>query len=587
LYDYSLDTPALAAFAATASAAVGANTADSATIAAVGSENVASSSATAGSVRAGTKTADFVVTVVDEDKAALAGIPVSVVAVRNANPGTVKANGTTLTTSNQTITGTTDANGQFKISLENSSALAGETVTLTASAQSVSLSAFTATWEAAVYSIHDLADVNKNSSVRNRAVANGEAYSFSFLVTDQFKKVAGSDLRLVAAATGRTVSTTNVALTNGAGTLSVADGSIGTGTQTTVAVSFQKLTGTAWADVDSATYVDWAQAHNNDLAPVVINYVTGTDTLTLNADASDLPGGTTADFKAVVAAKALKAVDLRTSTDVATTYLASEKAVVSGRVLAANGVAKSGVKLTVTGTGLLFNVGDVWALGSITFTSNDGLFAVNVYSATSGSKVVTVADGAVTKTATLVYTGTNTSTKTLTISGAQKVVPGSTLQANILLVDGNGNGVDTTAPATTPAAAYIKVSYDGPGLLSGSALPVETDSDGKASVRYLLGTGDRGTATVTVKYDQNYDGDFVDATDIIVVRNYVIGVSAKITKAATSSAVVKNAAGATIKVVRGTKSTTKVATSNSQKVTVKGGSGTVKVYVNGVKVASK
>jgi hypothetical protein len=380
-------------------------------------------------------------------------------------------------------------------------------------------------------------------------------------------------------------------LSSGKFSLVVPDGGLTTG-DNTVTLTLEKLVSGTWTTPADADVVNWDGASGAgtaaDLAAVTIKYYDQTDAVVLNADAANTPGTGTADLKATVAAKALKAINLNTSNGNATTYAAAEAGVVAGLVKnSITAVAKAGAEITVTGSGLLFNHGNVWALNTLTFIDADGNFEVNVYSSTSGDKSVTVTSGGASASTKIAFTGSNTTSKVLTISGAQKVSAGSTLQANILLVDGNGNAIDTTAPATTPVAAYIKVVYDGPGLLSGSALPVETDEDGKASVRYLLGTGDKGTASVTVKYDQNYDGDFVDANDIIVVRNYVIGVSAKITKAATSSAVVKNASGATVKIVRGTKSTTKVATSNSQKVTVKGGSGTVKVYVNGVKVASK
>jgi hypothetical protein len=323
---------------------------------------------------------------------------------------------------------------------------------------------------------------------------------------------------------------------------------------------------------------------------VAIKYYDQTDAFALNADAATTPNGTAAELSPATTTKALSAIDLRTASGSAPAFAGGTG---NGKITgilksSTTAVGRQGAVVTASAAGLLFNAGDVWTIGSVsTLTDASGLFTVNVYSNNPGIKTVTLTAGSVSTTVKVTYTGASSSVRSLTVSGTQKVLPGSTLQAAILLVDGNGNAVDTTAPATTPASEYISVSYEGPGLLSGSALPAETDKDGKASVRYLLGTGDRGVATVTVKFDKNFDGDFVDATDITVVREYLIGVSAKIVKAKNSVATVKNASGASITVVRGTKSKTVIATSNSQKVTVKGGSGTVKVYVNDIKVASK
>ncbi len=56
------------------------------------------------------------------------------------------------------------------------------------------------------------------------------------------------------------------------------------------------------------------------------------------------------------------------------------------------------------------------------------------------------------------------------------------------------------------------------------------------------------------------------------------------------SSLVKNASGANITIVRGTKTLTKVATSDSYRITLKGikaGKRSVKVYVNDILVKSK
>ncbi len=553
--------------------------------------NTAKIDATNSQVRKGTTEATVVVSITDADGAAVAA-GVNAVATVSATSGTFKVNGTTVADA-ATVSALTDANGQAKFVVTNAAAVVDNAITLTVASEGVAGVAETLTWKDSIYRILDLADQSTAGSARNRAVADKASYTFNFLVQDQFKVAAPASLRLKATVTDNTVLTQTIDLVAGKASFTVVDAGLSAG-DSIVAVEFQKLTGTTWSTVAGGAdeYIDWNGAADNDLANVLIKYYDQTDALALNADATTTPSTSAADFAASTTTKTLVAVDSRVNATVPTVVEAAGKAVVSGAVTnSSTGAAKAGQVVTFSGAGLLFKSGDVWSIGSATAIANDGTFAVDVYSNNPGTKVVTVTSGSLTKTASLVFTGASSAVRALTISGAQKVLPGSTLQAAILLVDGNGNAVDTTAPATTPASEYISVSYDGPGLLSGSALPTETDKDGKASVRYLLGTGDRGVATVTVKFDANFDGDFVDATDITATRQYLIGVTASMSAGSKrANVVVKNAFGATIKVVSGSKSVTKVATSNTQRVSLTkltAGKKTVKVYVNGVLVSSK
>jgi hypothetical protein len=570
-----------------------AKTAASVTVDALENANVGKTGANTTDVRKGTLEATTVVSVLDADSASVgAGVQVSAtVTSAPVGAGTYKINGTTVT-NGSVVYAATDASGQAKFVIANSSGLAADSIALSFTSEAVTAATETLTWATAVYSIVDLRDSRSVSDPsRLRSANKGSAVTFDLVVRDQFKQVADSALyRLKAAVTNRTILTQTYALTAGKATVTVADAQLGAGSVTNVALNIQKLVSGVWTDnaVD-ADIVDWDQANQiaayEELGDVLITYYDQTDSIAVNANGATTPNtATTADLAATVTKGAFAALDLRVAAGNAPTYAGTAAAgVVSGIVKSSTtAVGRKGAVVTLTGAGLLFNSGDVWAIGSITTLSDaSGFFSANVYSTSSGDKKIAIASNGATSTATVAFTGVATDKKVLSITGTQKISAGSTLRADILLVDGNGNAVDTTAPAATPAAAYIKVIYDGPGLLSGSAIANETDSEGKASVRYLLGTGDKGVATVTVKYDQNYDGDFVDATDIVVSRTYLIGVTAKVSGA---SATVKNALGATIKVVRGSKSATKVATSNSQKVTVKGGTGAVKVYVNGIKI---
>jgi hypothetical protein len=595
-------TNALTKLGAAATSSGVAVTASSATIEAVSSASLSATASNASTVYTGTKTANFVGKVLDADGAAVgAGLDAAITATTVTSAGTVKINGTTVV-SGSVVYAKTDANGQVAIAVENSSALANESVELDLDIQGVDAADVTATWGEKVYSIVDL---NDNSAVasgaRTRAVANGASYTFDLLVQDQFKAPAGADIRLKAVVAGRSASTQIVALNAGRATLTVADAGLATTGDTTVNLSFQLATAGVWADVDTDSYNDWDGAGSGDLAAVAIKYYTQTDALTLNADAANYPSTTAADYSAATTTKALTAVDARVSNAATSTVVAAGKAVVSGNVAnATTGAAKSGQVVTITGAGLLFKSGDVWTIGSASQIAADGTFAFDIYSANPGTITVTVAAGSVTKTAKLTFTGASTTSKKLTVTpNAATYIAGQTVLYTVKLTDGNGNAVDTTAPAATPAAPYISVSYAGPGIISGS-LPVETDADGIATVRIVTGVVDTQAAVLTVKYDQNYDGDFADEYDLTVsssvaayVAPAVVAPEVKTTIVGVTKAIrvrVENAKGEEVEVVvNGKTVAVAIAGTNSKLWVLAATKGTksVKVYVDGDLAAVK
>jgi len=215
----------------------------------------------------------------------------------------------------------------------------------------------------------------------------------------------------------------------------------------------------------------------------------------LNADAANYPSSVAADLAATASAATFAALDTRVANGTAPVVAASDKAVVSGQVTnASTGAAKSGVVVTFTGTGLLFKSGDVWSVGSASVLSNNGSFDVEVYSALAGDKTVTVAVGAVTKTATITYTGLGASaTNKLTATGSGTTQAGRAVDYTATVVDKLGNPVSGFAlKATVAGAGYFAGTNNADGSVS-----VTTDATGKAVVKVLYGANDAGTATVT------------------------------------------------------------------------------------------
>jgi hypothetical protein len=481
----------------------------------------------AGSIFKGTTTASAVVIVTDEDGDPVgAGVDITLSATKSS-PGTVKVNGTTVGTSATAFYAKTDASGRVTLSIENSSAVAAETVAITASSQGATASK-TFTYEDKNYTLHDLADATAANTARARVVASGASYTFNLLAQDQFKQAAGADVRLLVTTEDRTVSQNIVPLTAaGTATVVVADGGLGAGTFTDVKVGFQKLTNGVWAtQTGDDAFQDWNNdaAEDDDLAKVVINYDSTAALLTLNANGANFPGSGTADNAALVAVAALKAIDLRNTAGIAGVYTSAQTGTVSGQVTNTFGVAKPGSSVTVSGAGLLFNAGDIWALNSVTLLANaTGQFSVTAFASTGGAKVVTATVGSVSKTFTITFTGV-AGDATLTVTSPAAVKPASTFQVKAKIADTLGNGVNT-------AAGFVKVTYSGPGIVFG-ALPTETDANGELMFSVLLGSNDTGTVSVTVSYDQNADGDYLDAKDQSVTTTTEINATGTASSAA-------------------------------------------------------
>jgi hypothetical protein len=474
----------------------------------------------AGKVAKGTTTATATVALTDSDsKAVGAGVDVTITAIRAAGASTVTAGGLAVGSSAAvTFYGKTDANGEVAIALTNTVGAVNDQINLTADSQGATQATLSVIWEDKVYSIHDTADATYANSSRVRAVAVGSAYTFNLIVQDQWKAPAGADVRLKATLSGRTVQTSIIELTDAAASFTVIDGGLTTG-DVTVQVDGQIKSATSglWATTD-ASFTDWAAGE--DLT-VAVKYQAAA-AITLNAQGANFPSTTAADYTADATTLTPVALDGRVSYAAAPAFLTAEKAVVSGSVNLANGVVAAGTQVTISGVGLGFKVGDVWALDSVSFV-NDGTFAVEVYSRSSGAKTVTLTSGTVTKTATVTFAAVaGTTGYSIVLTTPETVQRGSTFKVEGQVLDVNGNGLSLLT-AGTGAAATLQVSYLGLGLVSG-ALPTTTDATGKFFFYVLVGTNDVGTSSVTASYD--VDGTGTVSAAVVATKTIYVGQSA-------------------------------------------------------------
>jgi len=474
----------------------------------------------AGKVAKGTTTATATVALTDsEDKPVPAGVDVTITAIRAAGASTVTAGGLAVGSSAAvTFYGKTDANGEVAIALTNAVGAVNDQINLTADSQGATQATLSVIWENKVYTIHDSADATYANASRVRAVDVGSAYTFNLLVQDQWKAPAGADVRLKATLSGRTVQTSIIALTNSAATFSVIDGGLTAGDVTVEVVGQTKsATSGLWSDTD-ASFTDWDAG---EAGTVAVKYQAAA-AITLNAQGANFPSATAADYTADATTLTPVALDGRVSYVAAPAFLAAEKAVVSGSVNLANGVVAAGTQVTISGVGLGFKVGDVWALDSVSFV-NDGTFAVEVYSRSSGAKTVTITSGTVTKTATVTFAAVaGTTGYSIVLTTPETVQRGSTFMVEGQILDVNGNGLSLLT-AGTGTAATLQVSYLGLGLVSG-ALPTTTDANGKFFFYVLVGSNDVGTSRVTASYD--VDGTGTVSAAVATTKTIYVGQSA-------------------------------------------------------------
>ena len=450
-------------------------------------------------IKADTTSATVTATVLDADGAAVgAGRSVAFTIARSTS--NIKVNDKTASG-----TATTDANGQVVFTVTNTLGQAGDSVTINATAEGVSGSAsdITLEWVAAANTLYDL-NTSSASLGAARTVVAGSVQTLNLLVADQFGTVPADGTYRVRLA-GAGVTEGFVDFVAGKATVKITDTKVATSIASTIALQKKNTAGT-FADVDASAFV-------------LTTTTTSAGALTLGADATALYASTTVDLSDAVAAKALVERDSRTTFTAQPAY--ANDVVIAGKATnSSTGANLANSLVTISGSSnFLFSNGSVDKKGSITVVANEyGEFAVTVYSQTAVTdSVITVSANGVEKTVKVTFTGVSTDAKKLTVTPSSATyVAGQTVVYNILLTDTNGNPVNTVAPAATPASAYITVSYSGPGIISGS-LPVETDADGKATVRIVTGTADLESAVLTVKYDQNYDGDVLDTNDLTVV----------------------------------------------------------------------
>jgi hypothetical protein len=427
----------------------------------------------------------------------------------------------------------TDANGQVTFTITNPAAADGDGVDLEIRPLSLASGAATTAefdidWAAADYTLYDMNDaVTQPASASSfRSINAGGTYTYSFALVDQWGTAAADDTyRLQVINADRTVNSGYVTLSNGRASYVVADAAQGSNAYITTSVNVQKLTAGTWGTIAADSW----NASNN--GKVQINVLTAqTDAILLDATGAQLykydnNASVAADFSEATAAATTVVSDRRTST--ATQAVYTNDVVIHGRVVnASTSAQRGGALVTISGdSSILFSAGNVDSFGSISLmASSEGDFTVSAFSniAQLNSVVtITTADGA-TKTQKITFTAVAATTgANVVVSAPASAASGSTFSVTATVTDKYGN------PINTATNDQLQITYTGPGIVFGT-LPNDTGAAGTVTFAVLLGSNDKGTATITVTLDQSNNNVFTDAVgglidDITATATVVVG----------------------------------------------------------------
>ena len=494
------------------------------------------------SVRTDTTSVGFTYTAEDTNGVALtAGRPVVVslnALQQNSDEntttqvGTYKINGLVAP-----ITLLTDATGSVSFTLTEDDGAEASQVQVRAVAEGVAGTAgeIDLNWEDAAFTLYDL-NV-QDGHLGQRTVETAGSYTFDLALLDQWMVGANSTkYRLLTTTTNRMVSSSYQTLdADGTKSYTVTDGAIGATMNITLDVSVEVLSaaGTWGSYASGGSDWDGANADNSSDELVVVNVIADqNDTIVLDAAAGSTydykaAQNEAADFDDTIAAKATVAQDRRSDQNARAAY-ANAVTVHGGVQNSLTGLARAGALVTASGpSDILFSVGAVDAFGSLTTVAdNNGFFTFELFSNKVQLNTVitfTTTDGASkTQKVSFATAGADSGTTVSFAGTPTSAAAGSTFQVVATLTDAFGNTVESSAND-------VDVTYTGPGIVF-ATLPNKTDVNGQVKFAVLLGSNDSsGLATVTVGYDINNDGDYIDLNESL--NTYVITIGTGVASA--------------------------------------------------------
>ncbi len=376
---------------------------------------------------------------------------------------------------------TSDANGEVKVDLKSTGFVAADAaVSLTFTSENVASSALAVSQAATAYAI-TADDGNLYSTPL------GTPVSIALSVKDQFGNLSTLADRLAvtptSAATGYVApGTSYVMLSGGKATISVSSLAATAAGQISVATALQTL--------NTATQNYDAYATPVTGTAILVNITTAANSFT-TAPAATATAKVTADAFTTSIADA---------TDNATYSVV---------------VANPGTSLTVAAPGAYIQAGASFGEGTVTVrTPANGTVAVTIWAHTVGSLTATFTNGTAVKTSVITVTTDLLPAKVSLTTPAQAQV-GQALDVVVTVTDKWDNAVATPAAVGAGNLGFLTLSSTGTGYFASSS--AVANAAGKATVKYIVGTADIGTAFLSATLDL--------ATDVTAAKSIEFGLT--------------------------------------------------------------
>jgi hypothetical protein len=395
---------------------------------------------------------------------------------------TLSVNGTVYTSATlpTALALTSDANGEVKVDLKSVGFSDADTVSVVFTSQNIVATMLTVTQKATAYAI--TAD---EGNLYSTPLGTPQAIALS--VKDQFGTLTTKSDRIAVTTsigsglTAFTTGTTYVTLSGGKGTYSATSGTATAAGQISLATSLE---------AQNASTLNWA-AYATPVAgtAILVNVTTVANSF------ATAPAAT---------ATAKVTPDAYTS---AISNAAGYSAVYSVTV------TNPGTMVTVAAPGAYIKVGSTFGEGTASERSPaNGVVAVVVYAKTVGSLTATFTNGVAVKTSVITLT-TDLAPALVSMAAPAQAQVGQAMDVVISVTDKWGNAVATPTSGTN--AGILSVSSTGTGYFA-SAAPV-ANAAGKATVKYIVGTADIGTAFLSATLDL--------ATDVTAARSVEFGLT--------------------------------------------------------------
>ena len=422
---------------------------------------------------------------------AVAGVAVTAAITTNATLGTgitLSVNGTVYNSATlpTALALTSDANGEVKVDLKSVGFVDTETVTVVFTSQNIVATGVQVTQKATAYAITaDNGNLYSTPLGTPKAVALSVKDQFGTLSAATADRVAVTPTAVAGGLTGYVnPGTSFVAVVGGKATYSASSVAATTAGKVTLSVALQSL------DTATQNYVAASPAVT-PLTAVAVNFTTAANSFTtapaatatakVNADAYTSAISTTAGYSA--------------------TY-----SVV---------VTNPGTMVTVAAPGAYVKVGSTFGEGTATARSDAaGAVSVAVYFHTVGSSTVTFTNGTAVKTSVVTVTTDLLPAKVSLTTPAQAQV-GQALDVVVTVTDKWDNAVATPAAVGAGNLGFLTLSSTGTGYFASSS--AVANAAGKATVKYIVGTADIGTAFLSATLDL--------ATDVTAAKSIEFGLT--------------------------------------------------------------